>query len=160
MKAFQGKPTFSGSWEEDLDNCINIFNTLATMCEVTDADKLKAIPVMLKGDALNYYANNSSPCTHFDDAMSMLRKWYNSDDRKARILARWQSMKLSDAMNEEPDESEVTIFRKFTASLMSLQNQLDDSYHDDQFLRDRLLTAVDIPSIQSSLRDRLPRTSQ
>lgn len=43
---------------------------------------------------------------------------------------------------------------------MSLQNQLDPSYHTDQFLRDILLTAVDIPHIQASLRDRLPRASQ
>ena len=160
MKAFQGKQTFSGCWEEDLDNCINVYNTLALMCEVTPQDKMKAIPVMLTGDALNYYANNSKSCSTFDNAISMLRKWYNSDDRKARILTKWQSMKLSEAMNEDPKESEATVFRNFTASLMSLQNQLDDTYHDDKFLRDRLLTAVDIPSIQSSLRDRLPRTSQ
>ena len=160
MRAFQGKQTFSGSWEEDLDCCINIFNTLAVMCEVSMEDKLKAIPVMLTGDALNYYANNASSCIDFDQAMCMLRKWYNSDDRKARILTKWQSMKLSEAMNEDPGESEATVFRKFTAALMSLQNQLDVTYHEDKFLRDRLLTAVDIPSIQSSLRDRLPRTSQ
>lgn len=92
--------------------------------------------------------------------MVILRKWYNSDDRKARILTKWQSMTLLDAMAEDPTESEVTVFRNFVAKLMSLQNQLDITYHTDQFLRDRLLTSVNIPAIQSSLRDRLPRTSQ
>ena len=53
---------------------------MAAMCEVTSDDKLKEIPVMLKGDALNYYANNASTCLHFDEAMSILHKWYNSDD--------------------------------------------------------------------------------
>lgn len=37
---------------------------------------------------------------------------------------------------------------------------IDRAYHNDQFFRDRLLTAVEIPSIQQSLRDRLPRSSQ
>ena len=33
MRAFIGKPTFGGSWDEDLDNCIGIFDTLSLMCE-------------------------------------------------------------------------------------------------------------------------------
>lgn len=160
MRALIGKPSFSGSWEEDLDNCICVFDTLSTMCEMTETEKLKSVPIMLSGDALNYYASNSKNCKTYEEATQTLRSWYNSDDRKARILTKWQSMLLTEAMAEEPDESEVTIFRKFVAKLTSLQNQLDPTYQTDQFLRDRLLTAVDIPSIQSTLRDRLPRTSQ
>lgn len=48
----------------------------------------------------------------------------------------------------------------FTAQMMQLQKQLDIPYHEDSFLRDQLLTAVDIPGIQTSLRDRIPRTSE
>ena len=160
MRAFVGKPTFSGNWDEDLDNCLNIFNTLAVMCEVTEHEKLKAIPIMLTGDALNYFSNNSRACNSFDDAMKTLREWYNSDDKKSRILSKWQSMTLSKAMSNAPEESEVTVFRQFVSKLMSLQHQLDPTYHSDNFLRDRLLTAVDIPAIQATLRDRMPRTSQ
>lgn len=54
MKAFIGKPTFSGSWEEELENVINVYNTLALIFEVTEEDKLKAVQVMLKGDVLSY----------------------------------------------------------------------------------------------------------
>lgn len=149
MKAFVGKPTFSGSWEEDLDNCINVFNTLSSMSEISSEEKLKAVPVMLGGDALSFFANNSSTCESFQGAMELLRNWYNSDDRKARVLTKWQGMKLSEALSQKPEESEVAVFRTFVAELMSMQNQLDKSYHQDQFLRDRLLTAVDIPSIQN-----------
>lgn len=130
------------------------------MCDINEQDKLRVVPIMLKGDAMNYYANNSASCNSFDDAMKILRECYNSDDRKARILTQWQSMSLSEAMRAEPDEAEVTVFRKFTASLMSLQQKLDKSYHSDTFLRDRLLTAIYIPVIQSSLRDSFPRSSQ
>lgn len=89
MTAFIGKPIFSGSWEEDLDNCISIFYTFANMCEITDEDKLRAVTLILRGDALNYFANNSSSCTKFDEAMSTIRSWYNNEDRKARILSKW-----------------------------------------------------------------------
>lgn len=160
IKAFSSKETFSGAWEEDLDNSINIFETLAIMCELNEEEKLKSIPVMLRGDALSFYATNVKKSKSYDEAMNLLRKWYNSEDKKARILSKWQGMSLTKAMTDEPEESEVEIFRKFVAKMISLQKQLDDVYHADHFLRDRLLTAVDIPKIQLTLRDRMPRNSQ
>lgn len=69
MKAYHGKPVFSGHWEEDLDGYVNIVNTMATIFEVSAQDKLRAVPFMLKGDALNYFANSSSPCTTSTEAM-------------------------------------------------------------------------------------------
>lgn len=75
MKAFQGKPVFPRRWKEDLENCVNIFNTLATICEVIPEDKFRAIPVTLKADALNYFANNSAKCADFEEAIGLLRAW-------------------------------------------------------------------------------------
>lgn len=115
---------------------------------------------MPKGDALNYFANKSKQCRNFNSAMKLLRNWYNGDDRRARNLSKWQDMRLTDAMNREPEGSEIVIFRKFVVDLMALQQQLEESYHGDQYLCDRLLTAADIPHIQSSFRDRMPRTIQ
>lgn len=63
-------------------------------------------------------------------------------------------------LSPDPDASEVAIFRKFVLDLILLQNQLDKTYHADKFLRDRLLTSIDIPAIQNSLCDRLPRNIQ
>lgn len=48
-------------------------------------------------------------------------------------------------MSNDPDESEIEVFRKFVAKLTSLQKQLDRSYNDDKFIGDRIITAVDIP---------------
>lgn len=44
--------------------------------------------------------------------------------------------------------------------MRSLQNQLDKMYSTDIILIDLLLTAVDIISIQTTLRDRISQTSQ
>lgn len=54
----------------------------------------------------------------------------------------------------------VEIFREFVAKLMSLQKQMDASSHDDYSLRDRLMTAVDLPSSQGLLRDGIPQIAQ
>lgn len=79
---------------------------------------------------------------------------------KERISSKWQSMHLSDSMRDNPEESQVSVFRSFVSKLKSLQNKLDDSFHDEKFLIDTLLTAYDIPFVQSSLRDGLPDNSQ
>lgn len=62
-------------------------------------------------------------------------------------------------MPEYPSLSEVDVLRTFVARVIPLQIQLDSNYHSDAFLRDRLFTAIDIPIIHSTLRDRLPCTS-
>lgn len=40
MKAFYEKPTFSGIWEENFENVINVYNTLSSMSDVTPGEKL------------------------------------------------------------------------------------------------------------------------
>lgn len=69
-------------------------------------------------------------------------------------------MLLSKSMMKEQNSSEVEIFRKLTAELMRTEKQLDTPYNGDRYLRDRQLTAVEIPRIWDSLRDRMPRTAQ
>ena len=98
MRAFGTKKRFSGSWDEDLDDTISIFETLSNICELSDEEKLKAIPIMLMGDAMSYFSNKAKTYDTYEDAMITLRKWYNSDDKKARILTKWQTMSLSKEM--------------------------------------------------------------
>lgn len=98
-------------------------------------------------------------CQTYDQAFQYLRDWYNWSGKHTRILIKWQLMTLSKSMTESPTQSEEEVFRNFVAKIMSLQMQLNSKYHMYTFLRDRLLTAVDISAIQIALRDRLSRTS-
>lgn len=68
-------------------------------------------------------------------------------------------MTLYKAMTDSPAESEVSVFTTFVARLMSLQKQLDKHQHTDTFLRDRLVTSVDVQAIQSTLQDISTRSS-
>lgn len=63
-------------------------------------------------------------------------------------------------MEENPGESEISVFRKFVAEFMTLNNQLESSYNTDQFHGDRIITAINVPSIQSKMRDLMPRNSR
>lgn len=160
LKDLLEKEKFSGSWDDDIDNCINIFNTLSTMCKLTPEEKLISIPIILWGESINYYSTHLEYFEDFEAAMRIFRKSYRSEDLNARIPSKWKPMTLSEAMVYDPNNSEISIVRKFSSKFMSLRNKLDTSYHTNQILRYSLLTVVDIPAIKSTLRDRLPRTSQ
>lgn len=89
MRDFKVNPTISGSWEEDLDCCINAFEILSAMCELTPEEKLKSVPVILTGNSLNYCSNKIRTCNDFEEDVIMLKNWYNLDDWKARMLSKW-----------------------------------------------------------------------
>lgn len=52
------------------------------------------------------------------------------------------------------------ILLEIRAQLVSLQRILEEQYQEDKFLVNRLMAVIEIPSIQSGLRDRLPNTRQ
>lgn len=159
MNAYIGQPTFSGSWEEDLDSSITVFNTMSNMCRVSERDKLQALPVMLLGDALKYFASDASRCGTFEEACDLLRAWYVNSEKRTQILTRWQKSSLFEKMKRNTEESEVSAFHKFVSKLMELQQQLESRYKDDAFLRDKLSSAVEISEIQAALCHWLSRTS-
>lgn len=69
-------------------------------------------------------------------------------------------MRLTRSMSEKQEESETTVFRECFSRAMEIQEQLDDGYQGDRYLRDRLKEAVDIPEIQSFLKERPARKAQ
>lgn len=57
MRAFVVRRAFEGNWNEDLNNSISVFYTLALVCQVNQEDKLKSMPVLLTGYALRYISS-------------------------------------------------------------------------------------------------------
>lgn len=108
MNVFQGRQQYSGSWDEYLDCCIEVFETIVNMSAVTEQQVLTALPVMITGDALTYYSNGMNTCTSYGEAIQSLKNCYISDEKKTRILTACQSILLSKSMAESQRDSEVT----------------------------------------------------
>lgn len=147
MCSFTGKKLFPGSWEEDLDSIVSVYERLAKIFHVSDEDRLKAIPIMLSGDALIYCSANVRGCSTYDEPVSFLRQRCKNSEKRARTLKKWQSLRLTEELMNNPNDSKVGVSRKFDARLLSLQKQLDRSCHNDKLLRDYLMTAVEFPPI-------------
>lgn len=130
------------------------------MCNIDDEEKLKGLPIMLKENALDFSKDYQDACGKFEDELKLLRDWNSSNERRARIPTEWQNLRLSIEMAKSPDKSKETIFRYFVAKLVALQKQLDSKYECDGFLIVQLLISVEIPDIQTSLKDRIPENAQ
>lgn len=72
----------------------------------------------------------------------------------------WHAMAFSNAMQQEPDDSEITVLRSSVGKFMSIPYQLNEDYQMYRNLRDRLMTAIDRPKILVNLKDLVPRMSQ
>lgn len=55
-------------------------------------------------------------------------------------------------MEMKKEESELSVSRAFVARLINLREQLDHKYKGEENRIEQLLTAVDIPEIQSILK--------
>lgn len=69
-------------------------------------------------------------------------------------------MKLSTALQEEPDKKDVDIFKKFNAKVRRIRKQLNESYWHLDILRDRLVYSEEAPHIEKKLRDGNPKNPQ
>lgn len=76
--------------------------------------------IKLSGDALSYLPNMADTCTTYDDDIDLLRKLYNSDEKRAQILTAWKKLTLSEEMSRSPNSTEVVILREFGTRLVSL----------------------------------------
>ena len=161
MKAFVSRTKFSGSFNEDLEGALDQYETLSSLCNLSDADMSKAFPVMLTGAAFSLYTKQfSRKSLTYGELVDAFRAWYTSEEQRYRLLQIWQSPSLSREMQKQPDMSEVEISGRLSDEMTKIQHQLRSDYRKDRFLRDQLHVAADIPHVRRSLVDKIPLTAQ
>ena len=157
-KVCQGRAKFSGGLDEDLEGIIQVYKALARTCELTDEELALGVPMILDGDAMALYSSKLSEMS-FKDIVQALRDEFTSEEQRNRLLRIWQKASLRDAMRNQPERSEVEVFKSMCRLLSTTQRQLHESYHKDRFLKDQIVIAVDIPEIERSLREKAAHSS-
>lgn len=160
IKSFSGRKKYSGLWSENLDETIEVYESMARLCQLTKDEMASALPLTLTGDALSFFTRNYNREKTYHDILTEMKEWYTSDQQRQRLLRKWQSIRLSKFMKETPEKSESDVFQKLSLELTQTQRQLSKHYRHDDFLRDQLIIAVDIPNIQQALRERVPSSAQ
>lgn len=68
--------------DEDADNMLKIFETLSDICRLKEAEKMQALPIMLRDDALSFFSDRGKFfCTYYQTT-SDLHAWYNIKEKK------------------------------------------------------------------------------
>lgn len=67
----------------------------------------------------------------------------------SRKWAEWHGMSLNQAMENKPEDvhTKKDLFCTFTERVMSMPHQLQENYRTDRYLRDRLMSAIDVPDV-------------
>lgn len=73
VRAFVWQNKLSGKYEEDLDGLIETLDTFAEMCDLSNTQRRKAIPIMLTVNALSLFNKIAKTCEIFDDAVTLCR---------------------------------------------------------------------------------------
>ena len=160
MKAYQNKTKFGGEWDDNLQGCLELYESLCKICHLTDEEKTQSIPFMLRHDAMKFYSENVTKNDSYAEVLEKLKDHYTSEEQKGRMLTTWQSMRLTTFIQQNENLSEMDAFRQFTNKLNKIQKQLSSNYQHDFILRDQLILATDLDEIQRALRERIPTTAK
>lgn len=160
IKAFGNRPKYNGLWDEDLIGTIEVFELAAEMCNVSEQEMLRGIPIMLDGAALSYYGSHvKGKVTNYKDALNQLLSWFTSDEQRSRLLSEWHETRLRTWFKRHPEKSQLSVFREMSARLSNIQRQLDTKYREDIFLRDQIITATNIEHVRRALKINTPLTA-
>lgn len=161
VKAYSGRTKYSGKYDEDLANAIQLYELTADMCTLSPQQRRNGIMVMLTGNALDYYATSLKHLASYEDVIKGLTDWFTSAEQKKRLLGEWNCMKLSDKLKGDAVNSQVGVFREMASQLTNIQRQLHTDYHKDRILTDKLVMATDnFPDITKAFKQNYPSTSQ
>lgn len=112
LKALNKMTTYSGNFTEDLEEVIQTFETLSDVCDVNiDSKRRKEIPIMLKGTELWKYSSNKYLYSTFQESVDALRSCFSSTEKKPRLLSEWNTMRLTEALAQRPDKTEIEVFK-------------------------------------------------
>lgn len=67
---------------------------------------------MIKGSAKNLFRRQGKECKTFEDVMDLLRSRYTLADKLERLLTEWHGMNLTKAIEDQPEDCHMEVFRK------------------------------------------------
>lgn len=82
------------------DNGIRGVETMKNVCQVSQKQRIKYLPILFSGDALRYFFSSLKQARAYAEAIQHFKKWYRRDETKVGMVTAWQLMTLSKAILE------------------------------------------------------------
>lgn len=101
------------------------------------------------------FLNARKHCKSYEGAVDVLSESYSYPHKKQEYLLNGSHCRFG-GIQECPDESEVDLFRKLVAKLISAQKHPDQTDDNDWVLRHHFFTPLEIMSIRTSSNECIP----
>ena len=144
-KLYTDEAKYSGE-NDSFDFKLTVFHDMCARADVPPGAKLKALPTMLKGLALDYYYSNVSssriPVT-FDGACYAIQAYFEGAEYRRSVLSRWNGITLKSVVGKTENEgkSMEECLQLLIKDLRHLQHGLDPEFRTDKFIHNKLINA-------------------
>jgi len=144
-KFYTDEVKYSGE-QDNFDFKFEIFQNYCLRAGVPKQAYTIAIPTMLRGLALKYYFTHLKDFTLLENVCIGLKSYFEGDEYKRDILARWNAITLKEvAIKEGLDTSQA--FQKLINEMWELQRGLAKDLQNDTTFHNKLITACqEIPA--------------
>lgn len=78
FKAFLGPAKITGKFEEDLDYILETSETYAGMCDLSQTQIIKAMPIFICVNDLSLFNKEYKALKSFKECITLLKAWYCS----------------------------------------------------------------------------------
>ena len=99
----------------------------------------RGIPVILDGEAMSFYSSSLTGVFNYYRIFEALKGEFTLDEQRSRLLTISQTTSLSAEFDRNPDSSQLAVFNSVCRLLKRTQRQIHVSYHEDIFLKDKLV---------------------
>jgi hypothetical protein len=123
-----------------------MFNDMCDRIDVSLETKLKALSIMLKKLALNYYYENMTSkdknySITFDDVCVSIMSYFEDAEYKRSILNKWNNITLKTVMSFNESKSMNECLQLLIKELCHLQHDLESILRIDDFIHNKLINA-------------------
>ncbi|KAI0999118.1 hypothetical protein K3495_g9082 [Podosphaera aphanis] len=139
-KIYTEKQKYNGT-NDSLDYKLRIFYDICNCVDVLQQAFLKALPTMLKGLALDIYFINELSKMSINDAIDLLRNYFQGPEFHLKCLSEWNSVTLKSVIAENTDKSTNDCLLLLIQILRKLQHGLREALQTVEYLHDKLVAA-------------------
>lgn len=134
---------FPGKEGDKFERKVKIFNERCTQSGLDEADKPKAVSIMLKERALQYYFDHfQGKSLSFDGLCGAIRKRFLTEEHTRGLLREWDIITPETIMSENSGKKATECLDLLVARLEDIQSGLTKYYQNEVFLKKKLLDAV------------------
>ena len=144
FKAYHGeKDKYTGYPKDNFDRKYDLFCERCEQVGISGEDRMKAVSIMLCGNAIQFYLKNVKGHHHtFAECVNAIKSRFVTKESSRSLLREWDTLTLNKVMEDNTEKSATDCLELLVTRLQEIQSSLPTDYHSDIILSNKLLNAI------------------